>query len=78
MIKTRRMQEIEQRWGRPIEVILADLYLGQNLGVTEVGERLGIHFSLVPRYLRLCGLPVRPQGKNIARPDTRKRGNLHG
>lgn len=59
MLKTRRMQQIEQRMGRPIEVLLADLYVAQGLNINAVGERLGIHYTLVPRYLRLCGLPVR-------------------
>lgn len=62
MIKTARMQRIEQERGRVIEAVLADLYIARGLTIREVAAELHVHPTLVPKYLRLCGLPVRPVG----------------
>lgn len=75
MIKTARMQRIEQEHGRVIEAILADLYIARGMSIRQVAAELHVDMTLVPRYLRLCGLPVRPVGG--ARPQrSRKEGAL--
>lgn len=72
MIKTKRMQQIEQTHHRSIEVLMADLYVGQGLPAEEIARRLAIHESLVTRYVRLCGLPVRPRGRPSHKPQGKK------
>lgn len=60
--KTREMQRIEAREGRPIEELLAELYVEQGLMLVEVGERLGVTESAVSKWLQWFGIETRRGG----------------
>lgn len=60
VLRTREMQLVEARFGRPIEEILRELRIGEDLTVEEVGKRLGITKGAASRWLERFGI-VRPK-----------------
>lgn len=48
------MLSVEAEVGEPIDVHLRRLYYEENLTLWAIGERLGINFSTVWRWLRWC------------------------
>lgn len=67
LIRTRDMQLVEQRLGRPIELVLRDLYVTRALPLDDVARELDFGKSTVVRWLEACGIPRRPRG-NPNRP----------
>jgi len=63
VIKSRRMQLVELQVGRPLELLLYDLYLRQGLSVEAVANRLGCSLTTAHRWLHAAGIPVRPRGR---------------
>lgn len=59
VLKSRGMQLVEQRTGRPIDVTLRELYLDQGLTVDAVAETLGITKGTVSRWLAHFGIRTR-------------------
>lgn len=62
VIRTRDMQTLEARLGRPIAEILRDLYVAQGMTVDEVGDELGVTAGTVSRWLGRCDIEARPRG----------------
>lgn len=60
--RTREMQRVEAQEGRPLDVILRELYIDQGLMLVQVGERLGIGESAAARWLQHFDIPARKGG----------------
>jgi hypothetical protein len=60
--RSREMQRIEAREGRPIDEILRDLYVEQGLLLAQVGEKLGVTESTASRWLAYFGIETRRAG----------------
>jgi transposase len=63
LIRTREMQVLEAAHGKPINELLADLYVRQGLTVDAVGAALGVTKGTISRWLERCGIPARRQGR---------------
>lgn len=59
ILKTLRMQRMEAARGRPIEDILYDLYVRQNLTMEQVARELGVTTATVLDWLKRCHIPRR-------------------
>lgn len=57
--KTFKMLEVEQGFGRPIDVLLIDLHHKKNLKLRQIGEELGVSFHAVWDWLHELNIPVR-------------------
>lgn len=57
--RTREMQRIEAVEGRPMDAILRDLYVDQELTVAEVAARLGLTKGAISRWLERFGIERR-------------------
>jgi CRP-like cAMP-binding protein len=62
-LKSKAMQRMERRLGRPLEEVFRDLYVAQRMSQAEVGEELGIHPATVSRWLDELGIESRPPGR---------------
>ena len=60
--RTREMQRLEARYGKPMDVILRELYVEQGLFLEDVGKELGITKGAVSRWLVHFGIPARRGG----------------
>ena len=58
--RTREMQRIEAREGRPMDAILRDLYLDRQLTVEQVADGLGLTKGTISRWLERFGIESRP------------------
>lgn len=61
--KTKKMLEVEARFGKPIEELLSNLYENQCLSIREVGINLGILANSIGRWLHKCDIPTRTRGE---------------
>lgn len=61
--RTRQMQDIEARLGRPMGDILRELYVERGLTVESVGAELGITKGAVSRWLERFDIPARRPGQ---------------
>lgn len=61
ILKTRRMQLIEMKYGRPIEQLLFERYVIQGHTLATIGAEFGVDPSNVFRFLKRCGIPTRPR-----------------
>lgn len=66
VFRTREMQAIEAREGRPMDEILRDLYVTQGLTLEAVGDRLGITKGAASRWLERFGIRARRPGPERA------------
>lgn len=60
--RSREMQRIEAREGRPIDELLRALYVEEGLLLAQVGERLGITESTASRWMSYFGIETRKTG----------------
>jgi len=56
-----RLRQVEERFGRPAEEILASLYMVDRMSIAQVAERLGVSQRQVHRWLVAMGIPRRHQ-----------------
>lgn len=56
-----RLRQIEERYGRPAEEVLADLYMVQRMTTLQVAQHLGVSQRQVHRWLVSMGIPRRHQ-----------------
>lgn len=61
MLKTKRMQILEQQWGQPIEVIIGHRMF-RGLSDVQIAQELGLDNTTVYKYRRRLGLR-RPRDK---------------
>lgn len=59
VFRTREMQRLEARLGKPMDEILRDLYIEQGMTLVEVGAALGITAGAVSRWLAHFGIETR-------------------
>jgi transposase len=71
-IKTRPMQVVEQRLGRPLEEYLADRYTRDGLSTYEIGAEIDVHPSTVTRWMALLRIEARFPGPRRQPTDTAK------
>ena len=64
--RTPSMQLAELRVGRPITEYLADAYGDRALSLRDVGAELGVDAATVQRWLKRCGITIRPAGRRRA------------
>ena len=60
--RTREMQRIEAREGRPLDELLRDLYVNEGLMLAEIGARWGVGESAVSKWLAWAGIEARKGG----------------
>lgn len=56
-----RLREIEERYRRPAEEVLADLYMVRRMTTAQVADHLGVSQRQVHRWLVAMGIPRRHQ-----------------
>jgi len=56
-----RLRQVEERYGRPAEEVLAQLYMIERLSTAQIGERLGVSQRQVHRWMVAMGIPRRHQ-----------------
>lgn len=56
-----RLRQIEARYGRPAEEVLADLYMVRRMTTRQVADHLGVSQRQVHRWLVAMGIPRRHQ-----------------
>ena len=66
ILKSRGMQLVEHRLGRPLEEVLADLYVDQGMTVKQVAEELGVSSASVSRWMSELGIEARYIGTRKA------------
>lgn len=54
--KTHSHKKIEERFHRPIEDILRELYIDKELTCEKIGKILGYHFSTIAKWLQRFGV----------------------
>lgn len=59
VLKSRGMQLVERRLGRPMEDVLRELYVDQGLTVKQVGKTLGVSGPTVSRWMADLGIEAR-------------------
>jgi DNA-binding transcriptional regulator LsrR (DeoR family) len=59
LYRTREMQRLEAERGRPIDVLLRDMYEIRGLTLDEIARDLGLSKSAVSRWLERCGIETR-------------------
>lgn len=62
-IKTRPMQVVERRLGRPLEEFLAERYTVDGKTTYEIGAELGVNPSTVTRWMAVLGIEARFPGR---------------
>lgn len=68
VFKTRPMQVMEARLGRPLEDVLRSLYHDEGLTLAQVADRLDVNVGTVSRWMASLGIPARFPGPR-ARPE---------
>lgn len=61
--KTRPMQALEHRLGRPLDEVLRDLYHGQGKTLDEVATELGVTLGTISRWMDALGVERRFPGQ---------------
>jgi transposase len=61
-VKTRPMQVVEQKLGRPLEEYLTEQYTRAGRSTYEIGEELDVHPSTVTRWMQLLHIKARFPG----------------
>lgn len=59
VLKSRGMQLVEHRLGRPLEDVLRELYTDQGMTVKQVAEELGVSSASVSRWMGELGIEAR-------------------
>ena len=54
--KTPKMYEIEGRFGVAIEELLRSLYIDEGMSLVNLADHIGIHKSLLVKWLVLAGI----------------------
>jgi len=62
VFRTREMQRIEARLGKPMDAILRELYVDQGLTLEQLGTHLGITKGAASRWLERFGIEARRGG----------------
>jgi len=65
-IKTRPMQVMERRIGRPLEEFLSERYLTEGKTTYEIGAELDVHPSTITRWMAVLGIEARFPGPRKA------------
>jgi transposase-like protein len=67
-IKTRAMQLVERRIGRPLDEFLRERYDIDQKTTTEIAQELGVNDGTVSRWMALLGIETRLTGprKSVA------------
>lgn len=68
MIKSRRMQLLEQAHGHPIDWVLWDFYVRQHLSLRKMARLFQVNPSTVYRWLQQCEIAVRPRSTSRSVP----------
>lgn len=62
--KTPKMLAIEERFGKPIDVLLSEMY-GSGMSLRDVGNEVGINFMTISRWLQAYGVSLRARDDGI-------------
>lgn len=54
--KTNKMLKIEEEYGVPIEELLRFLYVDENIPLVDLAKMIGVHKSLLVKWLVLAGI----------------------
>lgn len=57
--KTPYMKRIEEKFGKPIDVLLRNLYHGESMTLEAIGEQLDLDHSTVSRWMDRFGIPTK-------------------
>ena len=61
--KTKLMYAIEEKFGRPIDELLGEMYFVKGMSLNKIGEALGIKNkqpgSMISRWMLQLGIPTR-------------------
>jgi hypothetical protein len=60
--RTRAMQRMEARYGRPMDELLYSMYVDQGMLLEDIGHEFGITKSAVSRWLAHFRVETRPGG----------------
>lgn len=66
VLKSRGMQLVEHRLGRPLEDVLTELYVDQGMTVKQVATELGVSGASVSRWMSELGIAARYIGSKKA------------
>lgn len=59
VVKSRGMQLVEHRLGRPLADVLQELYVDEGLTVKQVAARIGVSSASVSRWMAELGIEAR-------------------
>lgn len=67
VLKSRGMQLVEHRLGRPLDEVLTELYIDQGMTVKQVAAEIGVSTASVSRWMSELGIQARYIGtKKVA------------
>jgi len=64
--RTKDMQRVEALEGRPLDVVLHDLYVVQEMALAEIGARWGLTESAISYWLKWADIEARRGGPRRA------------
>lgn len=59
VLKSRGMQLVEHRLGRPLDEVLTELYIDQGMTVKQVAAEIGVSTASVSRWMSELGIQAR-------------------
>jgi hypothetical protein len=62
LTKTRHMQILEARLGRPLEVVLEEMYIDQGMTLAQVAAQFEVTEGTISDWLRRVGIIARRPG----------------
>lgn len=64
-ILSRQQMSVERRFGEPLAVLLARLYVHDGLTYPQIAERLGVSVSTVNRWMKAAGVTATTRGSGL-------------
>lgn len=61
-VKTAGMQQVEARFGKPIDALLSELYADQGLTQDQIAEHIAVDVTTVRRWMERFGIVTRWMG----------------
>lgn len=75
--KTEKMLEIERKFRKPINSLLAEFYVTNNLSTYQIAEKIGVSNSTILGWLRRCRIRTNTSLFKVSKPSKRELTDLY-